>query len=1502
MYFAVIKASPVSQKLVLVTSTNSGNIIGYVCMANCNVSSNWNVSANLGTVYNADNRGFDIEFETSTGDAVLVYADAGTNNASRDLGYWVLPASASNFSSALGPYYINDTSGHSGDVNYTWVRLDRKPMASEEMIFTAFDISDNDINAWVWNGNNWTNQTELSSDATATNADEALAVRYSADGTKGMAIAGNGTTGNITWRYWNGASWSALGVFDCNGADTDSAHWLNLKADPASDDLQAVIADSADDMHTAYWNGSTWAVTSNIETALSTSATGDVRPVDFEWNPSGSTGVLVWDNNGNTRDTTQLQRTCAPQCNGATTSQTNLIYNSSTVARFITLYRDPTDNDTTNILAATLHSQIPNAFNLSSFRFNGTNYSNYGDSAILAPAYFAAYESYSIAFYNSTAPSSISNVSIVKLNQTALQASPGGTVQFNITVNNTGNTVLNLTVTDALPAGLTFASAYPANTSAGPAWNYTGLAAGGYQVYYLNATVDAGVVNATTPIRNLTNNVSVTAKPPTGSNVTANSSANVTVYYANVTGVKANLTAQVASQGGMVQYLITVNNTGNVSLNITVNDTLDAALQYNSSSPAGTLNVQNINWTFVVASGSTQTIYLNATVRNYPAGCQNTINYLNVTGVPPNGNSVNATTSLIVPVCLADVSVIKLNQDLGQPSPGGEVEFNITVTNNGNVTLDPVTVIDVLPAGLIFDDAAPYPAISGQQLTWNGGAFDPGDSGVIYVWAKVNASAVDAGTPIINLTNYVNATGSPPNGANVTAESRANVTVYYANISVIKLNQTAEQPSPGGIVEFNITIKNEGNVTLDPVEVMDVLPDGLTFTDATPYPDETGGPLVWYNTGSLDPGDSYVLYVSAEVDDGVVDNINTSAALNNKVNVTGTPPNGDDVTANDDADVTVYYAEVGVVKAQITPVMPIAPGGLVLWRLTVTNTGAANLDHVLVMDTLDYGLVYNSSATTPDSVSADGLQINWTVGALAPAGFQIIDFYTTANDVGTYYNNVNVIGYPVNGASVNDSNSANVGINSSGIGVTKTVSDAEVYVNANDLYTLNIPNTGEVDLVVEVVDTLPANVIFQGSDVPETSYVGQVVTWSGIPLPVGDSIIINYNVSANATGTYSNYVVVTGVPQNGGAVSDDDSASFTAGRPASHDNGAGAQPISVSVSSTCDGNLVTVESGGHPLAGAEVKVKGKSIGNTNSKGQIAFEGCDMVDAIVLAKKGGYIPDNVHVDTVACSQCAQCTSDAECPTDSECTGGKCVQISCECGKIENHACTQYECCSDSQCGQGETCANHACNKPFECTKNTDCSAMEYCAVQAGQAGGDCKPVAGGCGVVSNHAFTPYECGVEPGCPSCPSGSVCSDNKCASYAATAPEKGVVGDNATVHVTVDGKPCSACEIVITNPDGTTRTGRTDGNGDLVLPLQQPGSYRISLPDGSLLRTLTAGVAPKANVVKAGNETPVTSTAPAPLPCILGAILLVLAIVIFYLWQREKSGKEPLHAKLKK
>jgi uncharacterized repeat protein (TIGR01451 family) len=185
------------------------------------------------------------------------------------------------------------------------------------------------------------------------------------------------------------------------------------------------------------------------------------------------------------------------------------------------------------------------------------------------------------------------------------------------------------------------------------------------------------------------------------------------------------------------------------------------------------------------------------------------------------------------------------------------------------------------------------------------------------------------------------------------------------------------------------------------------------------------GTITWNNVGPLAAGESKTIILIAHIDVGA------SGTLTDTVNVTGTPPAGDNVTDSDTANVTVLVP-ISVNKTA-SPTAG-APSTNVTFTINVTNTGNCTFDPVKVVDTLPAGMSYVATGTSPTPDSAvekpDGTwTITWNnVGLLAASESKTITLigHIDGDVLGTLTDSVTVTGTPPIGGNVTDSNTADV--------------------------------------------------------------------------------------------------------------------------------------------------------------------------------------------------------------------------------------------------------------------------------------------------------------------------------------------------------------------------------------------------------------------------------------------------------------------------------------------
>jgi uncharacterized repeat protein (TIGR01451 family) len=431
----------------------------------------------------------------------------------------------------------------------------------------------------------------------------------------------------------------------------------------------------------------------------------------------------------------------------------------------------------------------------------------------------------------------------------------------------------------------------------------------------------------------------------------------------------------VTDPGDEINYTFKVTNTGNVTLTaVAVTDAKVA----NITCPSTTL----LPGASTSCTGNPYVL----TQADIDAG--KVVNTANTTGTPPSGpavtdvsdESANGTGAgkddpTTTPVTQTpSISVIKTAAPIVDANSstkidiGDTIAYSFTIKNTGNVTLSTVTLTDAKVTGLscLANTLAP-----GATTTCTGN-----------VYTLVQAD-FDAG----QASNTATASGKTPSGGSVSDLSDESTFGAGAGkddptlsplpqlpaIGLIKSGATPVDANSdskldaGDTVAYTFTVKNLGNVTLNPVSVSDTKVTGITCAATTLAPG-----LTTNCSGAL-----YVLK-QADLDAGQVTNQATAS---------GKPPTGAAVTdlsdstkpadgtnpgsygagaGNDDPTVTplAQAAAIGVVKSAAAPAdvngnSLIDAGDTIAYTILVKNTGNVTLDTVALTDTLK-----NTAGTT----------------------------------------------------------------------------------------------------------------------------------------------------------------------------------------------------------------------------------------------------------------------------------------------------------------------------------------------------------------------------------------------------------------------------------------------------------------------------------------------------------------------------------------------------------
>ncbi|MFP3950184.1 MAG: hypothetical protein ACLFUZ_03795, partial [Candidatus Micrarchaeia archaeon] len=861
-------------------------------------------------------------------------------------------------------------------------------------------------------------------------------------------------------------------------------------------------------------------------------------------------------------------------------------------------------------------------------------------------------------------------------------------------------------------------------------------------------------------------------------------------------------------------------------------------------------------------------------------------------------------------------------------------------------------------------------AVSIDELVWHWGAGE--EAGYAPSQFKLLRYSISEGGSLVNET--------PDTGARTLstydldpASSDYGILQYVANVSIIKLNQTPFPPSEGGVVEFNITINNTGNVTLDTVQVVDELPAGLQWAGESPNPDScTNGECTWNNVGPLAPGDSTVIYVNATVGAGVADAGNRIVNVTNYVNATFDSNLTSPGFAEDYENATVYFANLTITKTDVSSYPPV-PGATVEYRIDVENTGNVTLDPVRIYDALPAWFNYSNADPLPDSTGSHWA--NWDdVGPLAPGATTTIYLNATINESapeGAQTNTAEGEGAPVNGNNVTGTDDATTTVVYPSITVSKT-NPPTADIGDNVTYTLNITNTGPVNITVSVNDTIPVGLQFLNASPANTSSSGNTIYWEDIfvNLTPGSSEQIEYNVSVLSNGLHINDVWVVGAPPMGENATDDTRSRLSVGQEEDDDGGKKLDEMYIVVSTPRivyqEVTLTVLEEDATLISGAEVRIETYApgyahwyyLGETDSNGEVTFTPDYVGDYQAAATKSGYetaredfsvseakgecmVNQDCHELYNDCFFCNQvdhmCTLNkgAECGFDEDCQGYTPEKVedkgtirgtegeytdgepTIEEGEYTDGEatpsdlfdkgiyacidcqCTPVECLTDDDCEEGQECIDYECiGEPDEeegCESDADCASDEYCNPDTGE----CEQVECPCGQIIDHECSPYEC--------------CSDSTCLELYGDnyycnpdthecepveeeeeeeegdqpmdveVPGEVSVGQPVHISVTSDGEHVGDAEVTVVIQGTPYSAGKTGPSGDITFIPEEEGDYTVVVSK--------PGFDTGEKDFKATSEPSLWDT------IIRGAwillFLLILAAVIYVLWTRKKKRR---------
>lgn len=492
-----------------------------------------------------------------------------------------------------------------------------------------------------------------------------------------------------------------------------------------------------------------------------------------------------------------------------------------------------------------------------------------------------------------------------------------------------------------------------------------------------------------------------------------------------------------------------------------------------------------------------------------PAGSIPPTGNLPITFTPALGDDVTYTILNVAPDKFTK-TVDKAFADIGDI-----LTYTIAVENPNNTAINNVLVTDVTPAGTAYlGNIVASEAYTGTDLA-SGITFTtiPANTTATISWQVQINTVPPISIPITNVGNVAVPGGTSGNTNAVSTQ------VNTAFVTVNKMGNLAFA-KPGDIITYTFQLNNAGNVSANNVILTDAIPAGTTFVPGS-VTGATGVPPTLTLNAPIAPNSTATVTFQVQVDAGIPtpNPMPNSASVAYTYTVDPADPNGATGARNSNTVETLVNAAI-VETVKTADLAFAAPGDIITYTITLTNSGNVSADSVVLTDVIPAGTTYVAGSVT----GATGVPPTFTLNApIAAGGNATVTFQV---QVGTTIPVPNPVinsataafTYTVNPqepdgtAGTSASNSVRTPINGAVVSTVKTVDKA--YAEPGDIltYTLTLTNSGnEPANNVVITDAIPAGTTFVAGSV--TGAIGTPPTLTLInPIPVNGAATVTFQV------------------------------------------------------------------------------------------------------------------------------------------------------------------------------------------------------------------------------------------------------------------------------------------------------------------------------------------------------------------------------------------------------
>jgi uncharacterized repeat protein (TIGR01451 family)/fimbrial isopeptide formation D2 family protein len=477
--------------------------------------------------------------------------------------------------------------------------------------------------------------------------------------------------------------------------------------------------------------------------------------------------------------------------------------------------------------------------------------------------------------------------------------------------------------------------------------------------------------------------------------------------------------------GDTFSYTIRVENTGDTRIEAPVSmaDTYDPAyLRYESSVPPSDDDSDDgtIDWADVTLGAGLdpgESVLITVSFTAAVAGVTpDTDNSVSVSGTDEYGDPVSDSdtdTSLTITDPRLDVDKSLAPGQPGTIEVGNTVTFLVAITNSGDTVMEVVPLRDTYDTGsLEFVNAAVAPdSHAGGVLVWNDltatlGDLAPGGSFELLLTFRALAAA-GAAADTVEVEGAVDENGdSPPE-----VSDDASVEIV-PNPSGLVITKTSQPPNysvvlPGEVITYTISYENAMDVAAEGTVIQDYVVetstyvtesirwDGVHLTDAldadTGDYGGTAPRTVTVRVGTVPPGGAGAVTFQVQVNpyDEARPDVTNVAVIDS-----------DQTDPVESFPVLVFPVDPFEFHKAVENLSggEVVGGDVLLWTITVENTGHIPTTNVVVYDDVPTHTTYvPGSITGPGADDSNPSRLRWNVGSIAVGETAVLTFQSRVN-------------------------------------------------------------------------------------------------------------------------------------------------------------------------------------------------------------------------------------------------------------------------------------------------------------------------------------------------------------------------------------------------------------------------------------------------------------------------------------------------------------------------